>query len=57
VKPLEDLPTSFWVLSDKGGENQLKLQGQLIVFHVSIMSGKIELSGFANRIVQFWPIE
>jgi hypothetical protein len=57
VKPLEDLPTSFWVLSDKGGENQLKLQGQLFVFHISVMSGKIELSGFANRIVQFWPIE
>jgi hypothetical protein len=55
VKPLEDLPTSFWVLNDKGEENRLKLEGQLSVFLISILSGKTELSDFGqqNRTLSF----
>jgi hypothetical protein len=50
VKPLEDLPTSFWCLMTRGGY-QLKLKGLAHVFLNSI------LSGFANGTVLFCPVE
>jgi hypothetical protein len=55
VKPLEDLPTPFGVLNDKGGENLLKLEGQLSVFLISVLSEKTGLSDFGqqNRTLSF----
>jgi hypothetical protein len=34
VKPLEDLPTSFWCLMTKGEEDRLKLEGLALLFSV-----------------------
>jgi hypothetical protein len=49
VKPLEDLPTSFWCLMTKGEKSRLKLKGLSSVFICSVLSGKTRLFGFAQQ--------
>jgi hypothetical protein len=51
VKPPEDLPTSFWCLMTKRETYQLKLEGSTHFVLVFVLSVKIRLSGFTNRIV------
>jgi hypothetical protein len=48
VKPLEDLPNSFWCLMTKGEKSRLKLEG-LAQFFYLFLTGKIRLSGFTQQ--------
>jgi hypothetical protein len=55
VKPLKDLPNSFWCLMTKGEKYQIKLEGLALL--CSVLSGKIELSNFAYQTVRFCLVE
>jgi hypothetical protein len=49
VKPLKDLPNTFWCLMTNGEKYQLKLEGLAPLFSVLLC--------MENRTVQFCPVE
>jgi hypothetical protein len=46
-------PNTFWVLNGKGGEISIKAWKLSSIVFSSVLSGKIGLSGFANRTIRF----
>jgi hypothetical protein len=64
VKPLEDLPNTFWCLMTKGEKYQLKLECLSLLCSVLFYLEKLdcpvlqaELSDFANRTIHFCPAQ
>jgi hypothetical protein len=47
-------PNTFWVLNDKGGEISIKAWKPSSFVFSYVLSGKIGLSGFANRTIRFF---
>jgi hypothetical protein len=56
VKPLEDLPNTFWCLMTKGEKYQLKFEGLALLCYVLLCLEKLDCLALPNRFLSIFSL-